>query len=325
MIHLREILRSGAGDGKLRLLLLACTFLAVTFAHPTLSLRRNVYRYLVVLDITQSMNAPDYQLDGRPASRLGFAKEALHRALRDMPCGSQVGLSMFTAYRSFLLFEPVEVCANYSEISATLDRLDWRMAWAGNSEIAKGLHSGLHIAGNLDPKPALVFITDGHEAPPVNPRHQPQFDGRIGEVKGVIIGTGGPIPVPIPKRDMEGYSLGYWKAEEVMQTDPYSTGRQTGVPGERMVEADGSPVIAAKRTGNEHLSSLRETYLQELAHNLGLSYYRLDDADGLGDALRRPEFARGTPVQTDMRWVLAVLALIALLLVYVPDLRTSKK
>ena len=321
MSCLTELLHPTRRRGELWLALLAAALLAATFARPSVPVTRDVYRYLVVLDITQSMNVMDYALDGRPASRLAFAKEALHRALSEIPCGSQVGLALFTAYRSFLLFEPVDLCANYREVLATIDRADWRMAWGGDSGIAKGLHSALRIAADLEPKPALVFVTDGHEAPPANPRYPPGFYGRPGNVKGIIIGTGGRVPVPIPKHDMEGQSLGYWKAEDVTQPDRYSDGRQGSVPGEQMVEADRRSEAGPRSTRQEHLSSLHEAYLQQLAHNLDLSYYRLERIDGLGEALRRPEFARANRVRMDVRWLLAALALAALLLLYVPSWR----
>ena len=64
------------------------------------------------------------------------------------------------------------------------------MAWSGNSEIAKGLHSGIVVAKALPGTPSLVFVTDGHESPPLNARHRPAFDDKAGEVAGVIVGVG---------------------------------------------------------------------------------------------------------------------------------------
>ena len=46
------------------------------------------------------------------------------------------------------------------------------MAWIGNSEIAKGLYSGIGIARQLPGAPSLVFVTDGHETPPLKPSPQ---------------------------------------------------------------------------------------------------------------------------------------------------------
>ena len=63
-----------------------------------------------------------------------------------------------------------------------------------------------------------VFVTDGHEAPPLDPRHRPAFDDKPGDVAGLLVGVGGLLPVPIPKSDPMGRPLGFWRADEVMQT-----------------------------------------------------------------------------------------------------------
>lgn len=311
-------LRKLARDGQLGLLMLACALLGITLARPTLPLTRHVYRFLIVLDITQSMNTRDYQLSDHPVSRLAFAKDALHRTLRELPCESQVGFGIFTAYRSFLLFEPVEICTNYGEVLASVDRADWRMGWAGNSEIAKGLHSALHLASNLQPHPALIFVTDGHEAPPVNPDFAPRFDGELGAVHGLIIGTGALKLQPIPKYDMEGHALGYWKPTEVMQTDVYSAGRKTSTG--HIEEMAGSS-RGSVRGGQEHLTSLKEPYLQQLARTLDLGYLRLSEPENLVGALHRPEFARAIRARTSVGELLGAFALATLVLLYLPSPR----
>jgi mxaL protein len=255
-------------------------------------------------------------------SRLAYAKHALRQALTAMPCGSKIGWAVFTEYRSFLLFAPVEVCTHLDELRATLDAIDNRMAWIGGSEVAKGLHSGLTIAKQLPGAPALVFITDGHEAPPLNPRHRPSFDDTPGEVPGVVVGVGSLLPSPIPKVDPSGRPIGYWGADDVMQTDPRSQGRGASVGGERMVEeGDVAPEAAAAlghTPGGEHLSALREAYLRLLAGESGLSFLRLDEAAGLGAAMTSPALSRRSAVRVDGRVALALLALVLLLWRHVP-------
>ena len=196
-----------------------------------------------MFDVTQSMNVQDEQLGGKPIARLQFAKHALREALLALPCGSKIGMSIFTEHRSFLLFAPVEVCANLGELRSTLERIDGRMAWIGNSEVAKGLYSGIGIARQLPGTPSLVFITDGQEAPPLSPRHRPPFDGKRGEVKGLIVGVGDLKPSPIPKTDPLGRPLGFWDRDEVLQVDPRSLGRGASVGGERMVEEGEPPAL----------------------------------------------------------------------------------
>ena len=301
--------------GEPLLLIGAALALAACLFAPGVTMQRPRYNEIVVLDVTQSMNVEDQQLAGKPISRLLFAKHALRETLLKLPCGSKIGWGLFTEYRSYLLFEPVEVCANLSELRATLTRIDGRMAWTGNSEIAKGLHSALVIAKQLPDVPPLVFVTDGHEAPPLNPRHRPKFDDKPGEVSGLLVGVGDLKPSPIPKRDPMGRPIGFWKADEVMQSDPYAQGRGGSVAGEKMTDDDGAPVsrVPGATPGSEHLSALREAYLRLLGSEKGLGFHRLQSSEGMAAAMMGPSLERPVTVRADARIALAALALLLLL------------
>lgn len=304
-----------AGDRRRWLLGAATLALLSSFVHPGVTLNRPRYDHIVVFDVTQSMNVRDQQLDGEAVSRLDFAKHAFRQALLTLPCGSKVGWAIFTEYRSFLLFAPVEVCANIGELRATLAHVGGAMAWSGNSEVAKGVHSAIGIAKLLPGTPSLVFVTDGQEAPPLNPRYRPQFDDKPGDIGGLLVGVGGSLPVPIPKSDALGRPLGFWKADEVMQTDPRSQGRGASVSGERLVDdgaAGGSTALGAT-PGSEHLSSLREAYLRLLAGEQGFSFLRLQQADALSAALQSAALAKPVPVRLDLQPALAALAFLLML------------
>ncbi len=303
------------------LLLAGCIALAATFLYPHLMVPQSRYRLLFVLDVSQSMNTTDLAVRGEPVSRLVFARQALRQALRELPCGSQAGLGLFTEYRTFLLLEPVEICANYNELTSTLDRLDYRMAWAGGSEISKGIFFALRIAQALAPPAAIVFFTDGHEAPPLHPMLRPQYDGKPGEVHGLLVGVGGNTPVAIPKVGVDGKPLGYWAADEVLQTDVYSRGRGGSVAGETMVDPDATERATQSPAGGEHLSSLKEPHLARLAGELELSYYRLDSAAGLIAALERADLAQEASAPIDLRGVLGLATLAALALMFLLRVR----
>ncbi len=301
----------------------AALALAASFLNPGLMMARARFEHVIVLDVTQSMNVTDAPMaeptdsssGAKPVSRLAYAKHALREALLQLPCGSKVGWAIFTEYRSFLLLAPVEVCANLSELRATLAQIDGRMAWSGNSEIAKGVHSGLGIARLLPGKPSLVFITDGQESPPLNPHYRPAFDDKPGEVPGLMVGVGGLQPLPIPKTDPQGQPLGFWRADEVMQTDPRSQGRGASVSGEALADdrsGTAAPSLGAT-PGAEHLSSLREPYLRLLAGEQGLAYLRLESRQALAAALMSPALAKPVQVRVDGRIALAGLALCLLL------------
>jgi mxaL protein len=310
------------------LLAAAALALAATFWQPSLLLERSLFEHVVVLDITQSMSVTDQVLAGKPASRLAYAKHALRQSLLELPCGSKLGWAVFTDYRAYLLLAPVEVCANLTELRATLANIDNRMAWSGNSEVAKGLHSALGVARSLPGKPSLVFVTDGQEAPPLNPRFRPSFDDKPGEVPGLVVGVGELLPSPIPKSDPGGRPLGFWRADEVAQTDLRSLGRGASVSGEKMVDDGGlpagSPALGAT-PGLEHLSALREAYLRTLAGEQGLRFHRLQSPHGLVDELTSPRLAKPVKARADGRVALAALAFVLLLARCVrPALRASR-
>ena len=206
--------------------------------------------------------------------------------------------------------------------------INWRMAWRSRSEVAKGIQSAIHIVKAFEKTPRLVFFTDGHEAPPINADFRPPLDVSTGEVSGAIVGVGGRTPTPIPKLDSHGKANGYWQAEEVMQVDVYSLGRVTGTGVEPMVGVDSSDLATRRRTGKEHLSSLRESYLQQLASESRLQYQRLQTAQQLAEFLTEQAFAEEKLAETDLRWLLGLAALMLVLAVYLPEtllLRLSKR
>ncbi len=293
------------GGYKLLFSIAACALLAFTFTYPSAVLLRDAYRVLVVLDITQSMNTLDRSLAGKPISRLDFAKEIVRDTLRDLPCGSEVALGVFTEYRSFLLLSSVEVCANYQELTDTLRMVNSQMAWAGGSEIVKGLNSALRLLKDLDPQPVLIFVSDGHEAPPLHPQHRPRLDES--QNGGAIVGVGASQLSPIPKYDPGGKLLGVWQADEVLQTDTYSLGRAGS--GESMVDSEGRPIVAQRASGTEHLSSLKEAHLELLAAEAHMAYERLDSSKDLKLAIAQSGATHPLPIESDLRWILAAAAL----------------
>jgi mxaL protein len=316
--RVRQALRRVDGDAAL--LAAAALALAWSACSPTLPGEQARPLLVVTLDITQSMNVPDAQDASEPGApaqpRLAFARQALHQALQALPCGSRLGWAVFTEYRSYLLLAPLEVCAHLPELQATLAGIDNRMAWTGNSEVAKGLHSAWTISQQLPEHPALVFVTDGQEAPPLHPRYRPHFDDKPGEVAGLVLGVGGPALQPIPKTDPRGRTLGPWAPGDVLQTDP-RTRSDAADPNTAPPPKDLAGLALVGATpGAEHLSALREAYLQRLAGENGLAYQRLDSAERLARALQAPALSRPVPGRLPLAPALQGLALALLLARY---------
>ncbi len=275
------------------LLLLAC-------AMPPLALQRDTFDAIVIFDITQSMDVEDVEVDGEVASRLAFARESARRTLRALPCGSRVGWGAFTEYRSLLLLAPIEVCGNYGDLLATLDGIDGRMRWGNASEISKGVFWAMRAAKELPARPAVIFITDGQESPPLGASNFPMFDDLApGQVGGWLVGVGGSVPRPIPRTDGEGNRIGYWRAQDVIQRD----------------------VAAGAPKSHEELSELNAAHLRALAAQVGFDYATLADPATLADLVRDPRLARRTKVATDLSWLPAGAALLLLVAWFRPAVR----
>ena len=277
----------------------AAVLSAAALTAPTVRMNRSVYHYFIVFDITQSQNAEDYVLDGKPVSRLAFAKHAARAAIRDLPCGSSVGIGLFSAYDSSdmammmgdeggwsarmprepsvlaPLFGPIEVCRNFFVIDRTIEAVDWRMAWDDSSDITGGLYATINKAKALNGRTKVVFFTEGepYVAYGGGDNFRP-FSGAKREVKGLLVGVGGLVPAQIPKFDDLGNRKGF---------------------------------LATR-------SRLDESFLRRLEAETGLRYVRLLSAAQFSADLRAAEFAEREEVDVDIRLPLGALALILVLL-----------
>ncbi|MEX2495185.1 MAG: hypothetical protein WD448_03795 [Woeseia sp.] len=311
------------------LLIAAALLLLLALVKPTMTLPRDTWDFMFVLDITGSMNVADAGSGDANVTRLDFARQLAGKALEEMRCGSRAGLAVFTEHRSFLLFAPIEVCDNHLVISTMLQRIDWRMAWAERSEVAKGLYSGIEAVQALEVMDEagragdtrLVFMTDGHEAPPVHPALRPKFRGRAGITEGLVAGIGGSTPAPIPWFDENGEAAGYWARDEVMQVDRHSLGRPS-TQGEAMAGVDSADLQERIASGTEHLSSLRESYLRQLAAETGLEYVRATTGETFSRALLDTRFATKRPVLTNVAWIPATLSLLCVLYLFTTRLHS---
>ncbi len=288
-MNARDLLRVPVEKGA-RAISGALLLLLAALLMPQVSLPQKTYSYIVVFDITQSMNVEDYDLAGIPTSRLTFAREAVRRALRELPCGSRVGWGAFAEYRTILLLAPVEVCSNYSDLLASLERIDGRMRWANASEITKGVYWAMRAARDVGGKPDVLFLTDGQEAPPQSGPGLPLFDDlKRGDIRGWLVGVGGYAPRRIPRTDDDGRMIGYWHADEVVQLDG-----------------------KAGALSHEQLSEVREPHLRDLASAVGFEYTPLTRLESIGAAMRDSRFARRRSAPVELGWIPALAALFLL-------------
>lgn len=233
-------------------------------AAPVLPRRAALPDVLVVVDITRSMTVRDMA----GTSRLDYARGLLGAWIAQRPCGSRVALGIFTERRSLTLFEPLEVCADYASLIGALEGLNWRMAWEGDSLISRGVNHALARAAALGA--GLLFVTDGHEAPPLPYDGPTDFRGE--SPGGVILGLGGTAPAPIPKYDDLGREDGFYAAEDLQQVPA-----RFGAPPADAADRPGyhprnNPYGEGDPEGSEHLSRRQDGYLAGLSTPRGLTY-----------------------------------------------------
>ncbi|HZJ11461.1 MAG TPA: VWA domain-containing protein [Methyloceanibacter sp.] len=300
---------------ELRFWLLAAALLLIVSGVflPRVKLTQDTYDVMAFVDITSSMNTRDVSLGGEPASRLDLIKVRLRSFVARLPCQSKLGLSIFTARRVFVLFEPVEVCGNFSSVDAAITGLDWRMAWEGDSFITRGVHDAIPVAAGLDAD--LLFFTDGHEAPPLPWTGMPAFEGKPGEVAGLLVGAGGKALVPLKKFDDAGREIGVLGVNDVLQEN------RSGQPPPDASSRPGwhpkwAPFGDMRTNNNEHMTSVKEDHLKAVASQTDLAYAHLDGASELlrdFEAVARPH---PVVVATDIRPYPAALALLLLVILY---------
>jgi len=289
----------------------ALTLLAL--AVPRINLKSEAFDVLAIVDITTSMNTRDVTSHGEPISRLEAAKTSLRSTLAKLPCGSRFGFGFFTERRSFLLFDPVEVCENFSAIDEAIGELDWRMAWEGDSYVSKGLFSALALAQSL--KSDLIFITDGHELPPLPYSGLSPYEGKPGDIGGLVVGIGAHKFSPLLKYDEEGREVGTYKQQEVPQEN------RTGPPPPDAESRPGyhpkwAPFGNAVVNNKEHLAIVREAYLKRLAGVTGLTYAYLPDDRDLLAPFTAAAHPRSLERPTDISAIPAGLALTLLALLF---------
>lgn len=295
---------------ELHILLASFILLIIALFRPAIPVKHNIYSYFFVLDITQSMNTVDMEIDDKPASRLAHTRQILHEAISSLPCGTKVGIGMFSGVNVVTLFFPIDVCANFSSIKEALDHIDWRRAWTADSRIRESLLSTAQVINNF-PEPAqVVFFTDGEEAPKLHAFNTRDLKTLQGADGWLLVGIGSDKGGAIPRYDSKNQLTGYW-SHESMQL----------VPGAAPIAAAGilqRKSDTAESVKDRYISRLAEPYLQSLAREIGASYIRGDHLQPLLSGMKKQSPARREWAEFPIDSILASLAGVLLLLAYLP-------
>jgi mxaL protein len=293
------------------LLAAALALLLLAMLHPTIPLKRDIYTYLLVVDITQSMNAEDMSLEGKKASRIAYTRRMLHDMISSMPCGTRVSVAFFAGVVVSTLFHPVEVCTSFDAIQNTVEHIEWRQAWHGNSRLGFGMLSASAALKAL-PEPAqVVFFTDGEEAPLLHAFNRADLSNWQGGKGWLLVGIGSDKRTPIPKMDENNKVIGFW-SENTYQLEP---GIAQVSDETRLKRDDGVATADYER----YLSVLDEKYLMALAKEINAGYVRGDSTPKVITAMRALKPARHDSAPFPIGWLLAAVAGLLVIAAGVPQ------
>jgi len=268
---MRYIFKKIISDKNIGYLFLSIIFLIVGLINPKVTIERDIHNYIFVVDISQSMLTKDMTIDGEKISRLDFSKKLLQGIMDQLPCKTNVSVAMFAGVSVAATYTPINVCDNFSAISSTIQHLDWRSVWSGNSRIREGFSSLARLIRSFPQSARVVFLTDGEEAPKLhafNTRDLSQFQG---ESDWLIVGIGSEEGSAIPKYDSENQLIGFWSNE--------SFALQPGIAQISESNIGSRSDIIAFSESDRYISKLNEKYLVEITSMIKGKYVRGDSVN----------------------------------------------
>ena len=251
------------------LILLFSIFLClIAINNPVLVLKKSITSYMFLIDVSQSMNAKDLIYKDNSISRIDYTKLLLKNIVNASECGSFFSINIFAADNVASLVEPVEKCKNYDELIDTIDKLEWRMAWKGNSRITFGIKSAVKMQDSYNFPSKILFFTDGDEAPKVNAINRVNLDNFNFGSEIIFVGIGGNKNVPVPRYNSRNLLVGFW-GMDIYDSLPGATGVRNSDSG----KDEPDPNVASAEY-DRYLSKLYEEYLLEITTLIDSKYLK---------------------------------------------------
>jgi mxaL protein len=294
---------------ELTIMILSVFLCLLAMYNPTLQFKKSITSYMLLVDVSQSMNAEDLVVNDKPITRIDYTKLLLKRIIDKSDCGSFFSINIFVADNVANIIEPVEKCNNYDELMDTINKLEWRMAWKGNSRITFGIKSAAKMQDSLNFPSKILFFTDGDEAPKVNAINRVNLDDfNLGE-ELIFVGVGGDKPVPVKRYNSRNMYVGYW-GSDIYDSLPGATGSRNSDSGKD--EPDPS---VASADYERYLSKLYEEYLIKLSEQIKSQYIKGDLSDQFTKYIlnNRPQQKIKSDLQMERPSIFIVLVLVVAL------------
>ena len=283
-------------------LLISFFLLVLALVNPSIPVNQSLYNYILIADISQSMNTEDMKINQKTVSRLDYTKHIMSRLVEDFPCGTKVSIGMFAGVSVSATYSPIEVCENFSNINTTISKLDWRVTWSGNTRIRESVINLARLIRSFPESAQVVYFTDGEEAPKLhvfNTRDLEQFQGGN---DWLFVGIGSNEGAPIPKYDNKNQLIGYWSND--------SFALQPGIAqiSESNIGVRDNKV--ASGATDRYMSKLDSEYLEKLAKEIGGFYVDGQSYRAVRKEMKKQPPAWKAPDQFYLQPILCFLALL---------------
>ena len=297
-----EYIKKIKGNINFIFLFLAFIFLVIAFINPKFTMKKDISNYIFVVDITQSMLTQDAILNGEKVSRLKYAKDISQKVLEQLPCKTKVSIGMFAGVSVAATYTPIEVCENFSAINETIERLDWRSVWAGNTRLRASMINLARLIRSFPESAQVVYFTDGEEAPKLHAFNTEDLNQFQGANNWLFVGIGSDEGTPIPKYDNKNQLIGYWSNE--------SFALQPGVAQISAQNAGGRDNNVSNASYDRYLSRLDEKYLKSLAQEVKGNYVNGSDLKEILSAMKKQPSAWRDDTEVQLRNIFSFFALL---------------
>ena len=227
--------------------------------------------------------------------------DTLHKVLEQLPCKTKVSIGMFAGVSVAATYTPIEICENFSAINETVERLDWRSVWAGNTRLRASMINLARLIRSFPEAAQVVYFTDGEEAPKLHAFNTEDLTQFQGANNWLFVGIGSDEGTPIPKYDNKNQLIGYWSNE--------SFALQPGIAqiSESNIGARDNNVSSASY--DRYLSKLDEKYLKSLAKEVKGNYINGGDIKNILTAMNKQPSAWRDNTEVQLRNIFSFLAL----------------
>lgn len=290
---------------------IAAILLLLALIKPEIQMKQEVHNYLLIADVSQSMNAEDVQLNNKNVSRMAYTRHLMTKIVETSPCGTYISVGVFASDNVALLITPLEVCANYDVINDTIAHIEWRMAWKGDSRLTVGVRAAAHLFDSLNVPAKLLLFTDGDEAPKLNVTIRQNLDGvQIGK-HTVFVGVGGDKHVAVPRFNSANKWIGFWPSGENNTAGGGVNYTDTSLD-------DPDPVVASAEY-DQYLSKLETEHLEELAAEIKAQYVEGKNTPEFYQFVQQQKPAASFVTAYSIRWIYLLLVALLIVATFIPN------